>query len=183
MERKAEKESQVYVVSARDNFETMGYSTSVIWNIISGESAHFKEFASICRVFFSLLRRMVQKGCGIFSVAQMDYVTAGRDWDVPSGGFAASASGHPMEVKRRGWTAVWIGRSCNSSYRAAVCRIFATLRGIVKRLLRACHACNRSNGWNSTQIGSYEVHVYDFIVVDFTHSYCVDCQSVLSSNM
>ena len=102
MERKAEKESQVYVVSARDNFETMGYSTSVIWNIISGESAHFKEFASICRVFFSLLRRMVQKGCGIFSVAQMDYVTAGSDGGVASGGFAASASGHPMEIKRRG---------------------------------------------------------------------------------
>ena len=101
---------------------------------------------------------MVQKGCDIFSVAQMDYVTAGRDGGVASGGFAASASGHPMEIKRRGWTAVWIGRSCNSSYRAAVCRILATLRGIVKRLLRACHACNRSNGWNSTQIGGYEVH-------------------------
>lgn len=85
-------------------------------------------------MFFSLLRRMAQKGCGIFSVAQMDYVTAGRDGGVASGGFAASASGHPMEVKRRGWTAVWIGRSCNPSYRATVCRIFATLRGIVKRL-------------------------------------------------
>lgn len=102
MERKAEKESQVYVVSARDNFETMGYSTSVIWNIISGESAHFKEFASICRVFFSLLRRMVQKGYGIFSVAQMDYVTADRDWDVPSGGFAVPADGHPIEIKGGG---------------------------------------------------------------------------------
>ena len=85
--------------------------------------------------------------------------------------------------KKTGRTAVWIGRSCDLSLCAAVCRIFATLRGIVKRLLRTCHACNRSNGWNSTQIGDYEVHVYDFIVVDFTHSYCVDCQSVLSSNM
>ena len=45
---------------------------------------------------------MAQKGCGIFSVAQMDYVTAGRDGGVASGGFAASASGHPMEIKRRG---------------------------------------------------------------------------------
>ena len=36
--------------------------------------------------------------------------------------------------KKTGRTAVWIGRSCNPSYRAAVCRIFATLRGIVKRL-------------------------------------------------
>ena len=41
----------------------------------------------------------------------------------------------------------------------------------------------RVNGCDSTKIGGYEVHVYDFIVVDFTHSYCVDCQSVLSSNM
>lgn len=99
MEQKIEKVRQFYTALAQGDFETVGalLSDDLVWHQ-PGKGALSGVYSGRQNVF-AHLGRMAQLSNGTFSIDQVDYVTENGDLVVAAVGFAASVSGHSIEMR------------------------------------------------------------------------------------